>query len=182
MPLHPRRAAAPLLAALFPLLWLLNRERSLGAAGIAPDLLRTALLVVAAVVVAVTVAAVLTPRLPEPSSLPGPLRPIVAPADAVLAIVGTLTAALGLFVLLGILLPSPLDPVAVALGVLLGWPLSLTWSLTVVVGNALLPASAYFPAELLATVLGTALSALWLFVLAGWLARLVGREAVQRNV
>lgn len=147
----------------------------------APDLVSTALLAVGAVVVAGAVAAVLAPRLPEPSSVPGPLCPILAPADTVMAVVQVLCVALATFVLLGVPLPLPFEPAATALGVLLGWPLYLTWGLTVILGSALLPPAAYFPAELFASVSGTALSALWLFVLAGLFARLVGRESVHSS-
>lgn len=179
---RPRRsAAAPLLATLFPLLWLLNRERSLGDRGMAPDPASAAALAVGAVLVAAVVAALLAPRLPAPSSVPGHLRPIVAPADATLAIVGAFSAALGVFVLIGVPVPSPLGPIVSVLGVLLGWPLYLAWTAAVAVGNALLPRSAYFPAELFASVAGAALSALWLFVLAGWIARVAGRDAVHTS-
>lgn len=177
----PRRAAAPLFAALFPLLWLLNRERSFGDRGLAPDLVSTLVLAVGAVAVAVAVAAALAPRLPDPPSVPKPVRPLVAPSDAVLTVVGAFTAALGLFVFVGVPVPSVLDPAATAIGVLLGWPLYAVWTVTAVIGNELLTGTSQFAAELFASVSGTALSACWLFVLAGWIARLAGREAVHRS-
>lgn len=180
-PRFPRRTAAPLLATLFPLLWLLNRERSFGDRGLAPDIVSTAVLAVGAVVVAIAVATVLAPRLPDPPSVQTPLRPLVAPSDAVLAVVGAFTAALGLFVFVGVPVPPALDPVVRGVGVILGWPLYAVWTATVVVGNELLTGTSQFAAELFASVSGAALSACWLFVLGGWIARLVGRDAVHRS-
>ena len=173
--LTPRRAlTAPFLVVLYPLCWVIYRGGP-GLEWLAAGGGRWQILpLLGAVLVSYGVAVAVAPRLPAPASLPGPLRPLVAPADATMALVGVVSAALGVFVFASISFPSPLDTVASAVGVLVGWPALLSVLGSIVFARMLSPGGLSYGVELAFVAGGVSLSALWLVVLSGLLVRLVG--------
>lgn len=167
-----RSLVAPFLAVLAPLLWFLNREASIRAA--TGTAMQPAVVVgVAAVAVACSyiVAAVVAPRLPAAASLSSPLRPLVAPSDATLALVGVVTAALSAVVFASLSFPSSLDTVASAAGVVVGWPAFLAVLGATVFGGLLGPSGLASAAEVAFIAVGISLSMLWVVVLAGQVTR-----------
>ena len=171
----PRRSlVAPFLGALAPLLWFLNREAAIRAAtGAAMQPAVVVGLAAVAVACSYIVGAALAPRLPDASSLPSPLRSLVAPSDATLALVGVVTAALSAVVFASLSFPSPLDTVASAVGVVVGWPALLAVLGAIVFGGLLGPSGVAAVVEAGLIGVGISLSMLWLVVLAGQVTRLV---------
>ena len=169
--------AVPFLVVLYPLCWVIYR----GGPGLewllAGGALRLTLPFLGAVLVSYAVAVAVEPRLPAPASLPGPLRPLVAPSDATVAVVGGASAALGVFVFASISFPSPLDTVARGVGVVVGWPALLSVLGSIIAAGLLSPGGLRYGVELAIVAGGVSLSALWLVILAGLLVRLVGVEA-----
>ena len=172
-----RRLAAPFLAALYPLAWVVYRGGpGLEWASPEPGLALT-LPVLGAVLVSYAVAVLVAPRLPGPQSLPVVLQPLVTPSNATLGLVGMVSVAVGSFVFASLSFPSPLDTVASAVGVLVGWPALLAVLASIFVSNVFAPGGLGYGVEFGFVALGVSLSALWLFVLAGGVVRLVGGDA-----
>jgi hypothetical protein len=172
-----RRLAAPFFATLSPLAWVVYRGGpGLEWASPEPGPMLVPLLFGAALV-SYAVAVVVAPRLPELSGLPVPLRPLLAPSNTTLAVVADASVAVGVYVFAAISLPSPLDTVASVVGVLLGWPALLAVLASIVLGNVFAPGGLGYGVEFAIVALGVSLSALWLFVLAGGVVRLVGGDA-----
>jgi len=174
----PRRSlAAPFLAVLYPLVWAVYRGGP-GLEWASPEPGPAMLLALSgAVLLSYAVAVVAAPRLPDTSALPAPFRPLVSPSNATLTLVADVSAGLGVYVFASLSVPSPLDTVASAVGVLLGWPVLLAVLGSIVLSNAFAPGGLGYGVEFAIVALGVSLSALWLFVLSGFVVRLVGIDA-----
>ena len=175
---RPRRSVAfPFVVVLYPLLWLVVREFEISAVGqpvtnALPQVLGFA---AAAVVISYVVAAlVASVFIPEPGSAPAWARTLVNPSNATLAVVGVLSLALGAYITTSSVAEFPqwFDTAASLVGLVVGWPMVASILGSYTIGNAF-PALQTFTVELLFTMFGVALSAVWLFLLSGWITALV---------
>jgi hypothetical protein len=101
-------------------------------------------------------------------------RALFRPGDATLAVLGALVALAAGYLLATLLvdLPGPVDAVATPVGLLLGAPLVVVWTVTVAAGNALGEPAMWL--QMVAVGAGVACSAAWTFVLATVVTRVTG--------
>lgn len=176
--IRPQRSMAfPFVVVLYPLLWLVVQEFEITTVGqpitnVLPQVLGFA---AAAVVTSYIVAALITSVLiPESGSIPTWARTLVNPSNATLAVVSVLSLALGAYIITSSVVAFPrwFDTAASLVGLVIGWPM-ITFILgSYAMGNAF-PALQTFTGELLIGMFGVALSAIWLFLLSGWITDLV---------
>lgn len=168
-----RRLALPFLVFVFPLLWVTVRGTSV-ARGPPPTRApgSTLAFVAAAVVGSYLLAAVeVTVLAGATESWPRWARRLLEPSDAALGWTAAISLALAAYVGGSSLVTFPawVETVARGAGLVVGWPLVVTTLATYAVGNAV-PGGLPFTAQVLATMVGVALSAVWIVVLSTWLA------------
>lgn len=177
--LRPRRTLAfPFVVVLFPLLWFVLREAGIGAVGrpVTDVLPRIAALAAVALTVSYTLAVLVdAAAVPDAESVPPWARPLFTPSNRALATFAAVSLALVAYIVAGSLVAFPgwFDALASAVGVVVGWPLLLVVFATFAVGNAVPALQDAFAIQVALVGTGVALSATWLFLLSGWITRLV---------
>lgn len=181
--IRPRRELVfPGTVVLFPLLWFVQRDAGIRAAveqyDTAPP--RTFVLALAAVVVSYAVAVVVVAALgseDEPRSRWAGV--VFRPSNGALAALVVLWSVVGAH---AVLAPTALSAgTELIVNVLFLWPLLVTILVTYAVGNAV-PALQSFALEAAMTVIGCALSAVWLFLVANTIATAlpIGRDSLNQ--
>lgn len=174
-----RRLAAPFLAVLYPLLWLAVRgtatDRGRSVAG---GSLRGLAFMAGAAILSYLVAVAVTAAVrPDPDALPGWARALVAPSTGTLLLVAGASLAVAAYVVGAPALHVPrwFDAAARVVGIALGWPLVAVTLGLYAVGNAAPALQRAFHLQVLVTLGGVSLSAVWLLLLSSWLAALPRR-------
>ncbi|WP_423743196.1 hypothetical protein V5735_08850 (plasmid) [Haladaptatus sp. SPP-AMP-3] len=174
---RPRRALAfPFVAVLYPLLWFIIRDADIAAAygvsGVVPRALGFAVgAVVVSYVVAVAVVELVDGDADSASTW---RRWLFAPSNRALALFAVVSLLLGVQLLDVTTTPVWLRDAERLLGVVVGWPLLVTYlggfGLSVLLGESL-------AVQFVAVAVGVSLSVVWLFVLFGWFTDAVSRSS-----
>ena len=174
--LQPRRELAfPFLVALYPLLWLVVRSTELSAVGqpITDTYPQVLAFTAVAAVVSYVIAVLATALLPlDSGSNPAWVQSVFTPSNRTLAIVSVLSMALGAYIVTSsvVAFPQWFDTTASIAGFVLGWPMMLSILGSYAIGNAFPAFQSAVAAQLLIAVIGTALTAVWIFFLASRIA------------
>ena len=184
---RPRRTLAfPFVVVLFPLLWFVMREAGIGAVGrpVTDVLPQVVALTAVALAVSYTLAVLADAAvIPDAEMVPSRARPLVSPSNRTIATFAAVSLALVAYIVASsvVAFPGWFDALASAVGVVVGWPLLLIVLATFAVGNAVPALQDAFAIQVALVAVGVALSATWLFLLSGWLARLVVPGDVART-
>ena len=177
--LQPRRDLAfPFIVALYPLLWLVIRSTELTAVGqpITNTYPQVLAFTAIAAVISYVIAVLATIMLPlDSGSHPAWLQSLFIPSTRTLTIVSVLSLGLGAYIVTSsvVAFPQWFDTTASIAGFVLGWPMMLSILGTYAIGNAFPAFQSAVGAQLLITMIGTALTAVWIFFLASRVAGFV---------
>lgn len=177
--IQPRRSlAVPFVVVLYPLLWLVVRGAEVTAVGrpITETLPQVLGLTAIAVIISYSTAVLVATVLPlGADSVPAWARSLVTPTNATLTLVSVFSLALGAYIIASSMveLPQWFDSVASITGLIIGWPMMLLILGSYALGNAFPAFQNAVVAHLLIGMFGVALSAVWLFLLSGWITGLV---------
>ena len=177
--LQPRRELAfPFIVALYPLLWLVVRSSEISAVGqpITDTYPQVLAFTAVAAVISYVIAVLATITLPlDSGSHPAWLQSLFTPSNRTLAIVSVLSLGLGVYIVTSSIVAFPqwFDTTASIAGLILGWPMMLSILGTYAIGNAFPAFQSAVGAQLLIGMIGTALTAMWIFFLASRIAAFV---------